>query len=268
MRITEVNSPILSAVKPESKMNKIISVRIFGVLMVTYGVLTGISVFLPQGVAGASIPSAPMPAPLFVMALIAAGVVLVAYGGLGALGLFCARKLALPEIWDAAVSNRQRFIVPALAGLAVGVILILGDILFSPINGLGHFPHPPFPTSIVAALAAGIGEEVLFRLFFISFWAWLISRVILRGRAQGFIYAAVSTFSAVVFGLSHLPSLMYLKHWNSMAQIPPTLLLELLSLNGLMALVAASFFRKYGFLAPVGVHFWADVVWHMIWGVL
>jgi len=71
-----------------------------------------------------------------------------------------------------------------------------------------------------------------------------------------------------VFGLSHLPSLMYLQHWTSMAQIPPTLWLELLSLNGLMALVAAFFFRKYGFLAPVGVHFWADVVWHVIWGVL
>jgi CAAX prenyl protease-like protein len=268
MRVVELNSPLFSAAKSEAKMNKIISIRIFGLLMLTYGILTGISVFLPQGTAAASIPSAPMPAPLFVMALVAAGVVLVAYGSLGLLGLLCARKLALPEIWDAAISNRQRFMVPALAGLAVGVILILGDMVFSPINGLGHFPHPPFPTSIVAALAAGIGEEVLFRLFFISFWTWLISRVILRGRAQDLTYAVVSVFSAAAFGLSHLPSLMYLQQWTSIAQVPPILLLELLALNGLMALVAAFFFRKYGFLAPVGVHFWADVVWHVIWGVV
>ena len=28
------------------------------------------------------------------------------------------------------------------------------------------------------------------------------------------------------------------------------------------------YFRKYGFLAPVGIHFWADIVWHVLWGLV
>jgi len=39
-------------------------------------------------------------------------------------------------------------------------------------------------------------------------------------------------------------------------------------LNGLMSIFAAYYFRKYGFLAPVGIHFWADIVWHVLWGLI
>jgi hypothetical protein len=27
-------------------------------------------------------------------------------------------------------------------------------------------------------------------------------------------------------------------------------------------------FKKYGFLAPVGLHFWTDIVWHVLWGII
>ncbi|GAH57810.1 unnamed protein product, partial [marine sediment metagenome] len=39
-------------------------------------------------------------------------------------------------------------------------------------------------------------------------------------------------------------------------------------LNGVVSLFAAYYFRKYGFLAAVGIHFWTDVVWHVVWGVI
>ena len=44
--------------------------------------------------------------------------------------------------------------------------------------------------------------------------------------------------------------------------------MEIVLLNGLLGMVAAWAFKKYGFLAPVGLHFWADIVWHVLWGVL
>jgi hypothetical protein len=43
---------------------------------------------------------------------------------------------------------------------------------------------------------------------------------------------------------------------------------EIIGLNSIISLVAAYYFRKYGFLAPVGVHLWADVVWHVVYGGL
>lgn len=238
----------------------------FVALIVFYSILAGVSVFMQMGVAPEGMP--PLPAPLPVLALANALLVLVVYGGLGLLGLFFSRKIGLPEIWDPAVTNRQRFLIPAIVGVAVGILVIIGDQLFSSINGIGHYPHPPFPLSIIAAITAAIGEETLFRLFFISFWTWLVSKVILRGRWQTPVYWVVSVFAAIAFAMSHLPAAMYLQGWTSMSQVPPVLIVELLLLNGIMAMAAAWVFKKYGFLAPVGVHLWADVVWHVIWGLL
>jgi hypothetical protein len=45
------------------------------------------------------------------------------------------------------------------------------------------------------------------------------------------------------------------------------LLIEMILLNGVLSLLAAHYFKKYGFLAPVGVHFWTDILWHVIWGL-
>lgn len=248
-------------------MDRRISNRIFILLIVIHVLVTFISVFLPQTSPDVSVPTNQLPAPLPVVALVSAGIVLVLYGGLGFIGLVLSRKLGLPEIWDSAVSNRQRFLIPALVGLGVGLVIIVGDFVFSPINGIGHFPHPPFPASIVATIGAGIGEEIIFRLFFISFWTWLVSKIILRSRWQNQVYWVVSVMSAITFGLGHLPSVMFLQGWTVMAQVPPILLVEMVLLNGILSLFAAYYFKKYGFLAPVGIHFWADMIWHVIWGL-
>lgn len=38
--------------------------------------------------------------------------------------------------------------------------------------------------------------------------------------------------------------------------------------NSLIGLPAAWLFRKYGFLAAVGMHFWTDIVWHVLRGAI
>ncbi len=247
-------------------MDKTNSVRTFVILIVVYALLAVASIFLPQGTA--PVPAAESPISLPVLALVNGLLVLLAYGGLGLIGLFLARKLGLPEIWDSGVNNRQRFLMPGLVGAGIGILIIAADLVFAPINGVGRLPHPPFPTSIVASLAAGIGEETIFRLFFISFWTWLVSNVIMRGRFQTAVYWVISVFSAIAFAMSHIPSLMYLQGWTTMSQVPPMLIVELLLLNGTISVFAAYYFKKSGFLAPVGVHLWADVVWHVLWGAV
>jgi hypothetical protein len=47
-------------------------------------------------------------------------------------------------------------------------VFIIDDLMFSWLNRIGRLIHPPFVTAIVASIAAGIGEETMFRLFFIS----------------------------------------------------------------------------------------------------
>lgn len=244
------------------------SVRTYMLLILTLAVLGAANVFLPQGSFMAAVPDQEMPASKPVMALATAGMVLVIHGGLGFLGLWLSRKLGFPEIWDSSVSNRQRFLIPALAGLGSGIFLIAADAIFARFRSVGPLPHPPFPTSIVASASAGIGEEVIFRLFFISFWMWLVSSVLLRGRWQTRVFWGVAVLSAVAFAMAHLPAVMLVYGWERLGNVPPVLLSEIILLNGLVSLLAAYLFRRYGFLAAVSVHFWTDVVWHVIWGLL
>ncbi len=244
------------------------SLLTFAVLLLVYAAAAALNIFLPQGNIAGPAPASQAPQiPAWQLALGSAGIVLAIYGALGYLGFFLWRNLGFPEIWERAVSNRQRFAIPALVGAGLGVVLILGDLIFSRFNGIGRLIHPPFPTSLVAAVAAGIGEEILFRLFFIALWTWLVGKLILRGRGLNVVYWVVSTFAALAFAAGHLPSLMILLEVTDPLQLSPVLLIEGLLLNGLIAILAAYYMKKFGFLAAVGIHFWADVVWHVLWGL-
>ena len=245
-----------------------LSIKIYIGLIITLAILAAINVFLPQGFFSPILPEQELPASKPVLALVNAAVMLILYGGLGFLGLKLSQKLGFADLWDSKISNRQRFFIPALIGIGIGAFLILGDTILSQFHALGPLPHPPFPTSLVASAAAGIGEELIFRLFFISFWVWLISYVILKKRWQNQIFWIVAVLSALAFALGHIPSVMILFGLNTVNEIPFALMTEIILLNGVVSLFAAYYFRKFGFLAPVGIHFWTDVVWHVIWGMV
>jgi len=242
-----------------------LSLKIYIGLIVTLAILAAINVFLSQGV---FLSTQTLPASKPVLALANAAIMLILYGGLGFLGLKLSSKLGFADIWDLRVSNKQRFLIPALVGGVIGIFFILADVIFSKFHSLGPIPHPPFPTSLVASVTAGIGEEVIFRLFFISFWVWLISYVILKKRWQNQVFWVVSVFSALAFALGHFPSVMILFGLNTIQGIPFTLISEIILLNGVISIFAAYYFRKYGFLAAVGIHFWTDIIWHVLWGMI
>jgi len=245
-----------------------LSIKIYIGLIITLAILAAINVFLPQGSFLPILPEQELPAPKLVLALVNAATMLILYGGLGFIGLKLSQKLGYADIWASKISNRQRFLIPALIGIGIGIFFILADVILSQFHPLGPLPHPPFPTSLVASASAGIGEELIFRLFFISFWVWLISYVILKKRWQNQIFWIVTIFSALAFAAGHIPSVMILLGLNTVNEIPLALISEIILLNGVVSLFAAYYFRKFGFLAAVGIHFWTDVVWHVIWGVI
>jgi membrane protease YdiL (CAAX protease family) len=241
------------------------STRIYIVLVLVLAVSNTIQVLLPSY--QSLVPSASPPAPVYVIALLNAGIGIVLYGGLGYLGLILARRLGFADLYESGVTNRQRFLIPGLIGAALSVFLIVGDIIFSHFNGIGRLQHPPFPSSIFASLSAGIGEEIIFRLFFISFWVWLVSKVLLRGWGQGPVFWVFTSLSALAFALGHLPSVMMLYNFNSFNDVTAGLLAEVILLNGVVSVFAAYYMRKSGFLAAASIHFWTDIVWHVVWGL-
>ena len=245
-----------------------LSIKIYIGLIITLAILAAINIFLPQDSFLPILPEQELPASKPVLALVNAAIMLILYGGLGFLGLKLSQKLGFADIWDSKVYNNQRFLIPALVGIVIGVFFIFADAILSQFHTLGPLPHPPFPTSLVASATAGIGEEVIFRLFFIPFCVWLISHVILKKRWQNQIFWLVAVFSALAFAFGHIPSVMILLGLNNISEIPLALMSEVILLNGVISLFAAYYFRKFGFLAAVGIHFWTDVIWHVIWGVI
>lgn len=235
--------------------------------VVVMAVLSAVGVVFPQVYSNLPLAAAQMPAPMWVMALVVFGGVLVVYGLLGFVGASLAKALGWPQIIDAAVSLRQRFFSPLVLGALYGLFMIVVDLVFSQLSGLSRLPHPKFPGSLLASLSAAIGEEIIFRLFFISLWTWVISRLILRGKAQTPVFWVVTFFSAIAFSASHLPSFMVIQQYQSIAQISPLLLAEIFVLNGGLTFLAAAQMKRSGYLAAAGVHFWADVIWHVVWGL-
>ena len=54
---------------------------------------------------------------------------------------------------------------------------------------------------------------------------------------------------------------------TTIAQVNPILLAEVFLLNGLIGLLAGQRYMKDGLVAAAGVHFWSDVVFHVVWGL-
>ena len=243
------------------------SIGIYVGLIIVLAVLAAINIFLPQGSFTTMLPEQQLPASKPVMALVTAGMMLIVYGGLGFLGLQLSQKLGFPALWEPTISNQQRFLIPAYVGVGIGIFFIVADSLLQQWHSLGPLPHPPLPTSIVASAVAGIGEEVIFRLFFIPFWMWLISLMLLKGKWQSKVFWGVTILSALAFAVAHLPAVMLILGLARVNQIPVALLAEIILLNGIVSVFAAYYFRQYGFLAAVGIHFWTDIAWHVVWGL-
>ena len=218
--------------------------------------------------ASVGVPLPDMGVPASVLGLANAGIYFVLYGLLGLAGFWFARKLELPGIFSEDGNWRRWFVIPLMLGLVCGVVLTIGDLLFAPINGLGRFIHPPFPVSILASITAGIGEEIMFRGFVFGLWGFLFNWLFKRFNGRTAALWIANVIAALAFGAGHLPSLFFLAGASSFAELNPVILIEIFLLNGVVGLIAGERYMKDGLVAAAGVHFWTDIVFHVIWGLM
>jgi membrane protease YdiL (CAAX protease family) len=243
---------------------------LFFIMLVIYALCAFLvyALFTDQLTAMANMPMPDMGVSNAVLGLANAGIVLVAYGIVGLAGYWFARKLGLPGIFSEDGDWRRWFFIPLMFGLIGAVFVIIVDVVFAPINGFGRIVHPAFPSSILASISAGIGEEILFRGFFFGLWGlilnWLFKRF--NGRTPALWIANV--IAALAFGAGHLGTLLVLTGASSPAELNPMLIVETILINGIIGLLAGERYMKDGLIAAAGVHFWTDVVFHVIWGLI
>jgi len=243
---------------------------VFFIMLIAYATCAFVTYtfFLDQLVetVGATMPDMGMPP--YMLGLINVGIVLVAYGLLGLAGYWFARKLGLPGIYSEDGNWRRWILIPLVLGLLCGLAVIIIDSVFASLNGFGHLPHPTFPLSIIASLSAGIGEEILFRGFVFGLWGFILHWVFKRFNGRTAALWIANVIAALGFAASHLGTVMVLTKATSPVDLSPVLIVEILLLNGIIGMIAGERYMKDGLVAAAGVHFWTDVFWHVLWGMI
>jgi membrane protease YdiL (CAAX protease family) len=249
-------------------MNKLSSsLKIYFVLIILLAIFSAISVFMSQGLL-AMMPEQEFPAPLPLMALINFFTMIILYGGLGFIGIKFSSKIGFPDLWDTKISNKNKILFPAFTGIIIGILFILVDSIFTKLFPLPPQMHPEFPFSIIASFTAGVGEEIVFRLFLISFLVWVISNKILKTKYRDIVFWAIVILTSISYAMGHIPSVMMLMGYKTFTEIPLGLIIEMILLNGLLSVFCAINFKKYGIISAMGIHFWTDIIWHVIWGLI
>jgi hypothetical protein len=180
--------------------------------------------------------------------------VLLVAATLGLVGVYLSERTGFPDIWDTRIPITHRLLIPLLLGLAFGLgfrVLGLGQSLPDP-------EQPPFPASIPYFLYGAGLSEILFRLFPMPLLVWLISNLLLRGRAQEALSWGAAGASSLVEPLSQLGAMLLLGIEN----VPLIGLVFLLIFSA--NLVQGRLFRTYGLGASLVMRLALYLVWHII----
>jgi len=180
---------------------------------------------------------------------------------IGLIGVALSQKAGFPEVWEGKRPFYQNILFPILIGFGIGVLIVLIDLftgfteLIAARHGVSQ-QYTDFPSMFFIFTSAAIIVEVVYRLFLIPLLLWIISKVILKNKAQTFIFWTLAVLTSLLEPLGMYPDL----------QVVPGYLAALLALIYFSVnLTQAGFFRKYGFLAAVMVRLGFYFVWHVLY---
>lgn len=184
---------------------------------------------------------------------------ILAIGVMGFIGLILARRTGFPDIWDTKVSNRQRFLIPAVIGFAYGIITVIIDLWNpSPV-------HLQLPLSIPFYAYGALLLEIMLRLFTIPLLVWLFSNVILRGRWQTQVFWIAVVIAALYEPLPHMR-----EQFGGVSGFAGLIVIIKWAIEPLFLanVVSGYLFRRYGFLAALVMRLSFYLIWHIFYGGL
>lgn len=150
--------------------------------------------------------------------------------------------------------------ISILLGVAIGIIIILLDLLFTKFGvgiSLWTWQTPARWERFLASFYGGIWEEILLRLFFMTFLIWIFNlfkksdKDILDNK---FIMWSSIIIAAVIFGLGHLPIT------QSITNLTPLVITRAILLNGVGGIVFGWLYWKKGLESAIIAHFSTDII--------
>lgn len=145
--------------------------------------------------------------------------------------------------------------ISVLSGIIVAVAIYLLDMLFS-LGGAAITTHEVFTPAwqrLLAAVYGGSTEEILMRLFLMTFFIWLGMKIFKKAQATKTIVWISIILAAIIFGLGHLPITA------SLTSITPLIVTRAIILNSVGGIVFGWLFWKKGLEAAMLAHFTTDI---------
>lgn len=150
----------------------------------------------------------------------------------------------------------KRIALPsALIGAVVALLLYVADYLFM-LAGVfitTHDTYAPVWQKLLASVYGGTTEEIIMRLFFVSFFAWISMKVFKRDRPTTLSIIVSIVLAAIIFGIGHLPITA------SITEINALVVTRAIVLNGIAGIIFGLLFWKKGLESAMIAHFTADI---------
>ena len=178
-------------------------------------------------------------------------------------GLFFTKKVnfQLPLI-EAIIEKRDyKNIIKNILGKsiligAVTALIIYGlDILFT-IGGAAistHQNYAPIWQKLLAAVYGGTTEEILLRLFLMTFFIWISMKIFKKDKPTKIGIILSIFLAAIIFGLGHLPLTA------SLTELSPLIVTRAIILNGIGGIIFGWLFWKNGLESAMIAHFTTDI---------
>ena len=214
---------------------------------------------------GDMLKEVPMPLPLVILIIVAQSALLFAI--LTFIGLKLSSKLGLqiPIIEKFVTKEKIDFNVKSiiktsvLLGSLTGIAIILLDFIFFQFGLESLFKEISVPIwqGFLASFYGGISEEIVMRLFFMTFMIWLLGKIIKpKGKIieNNLIVWTSIIVAALLFGIGHLPIT------SELMTITPLIIFRALLLNGIGGVVFGWLYWKKGLESAMIAHFSADII--------
>ena len=142
-----------------------------------------------------------------------------------------------------------------IIGAITAVIIYASDILFTLQGAVisTHQSYAPIWQKLLAALYGGTTEEILMRLFLMTFFIWLGTKLFRQNQPTRMVIIISIFLAAIIFGLGHLPITA------SLTKIDSLVVSRAIVLNGIGGIVFGWLFWKKGLESAMIAHFTADI---------
>jgi hypothetical protein len=165
-------------------------------------------------------------------------------------------KVSLPNFFETGISNKNRFLIPALIGMVFGILDILViKVLLQPQPYTELPPYlQPFPYSLFLFFSGALEIEVFYRLIpltvFLAIGTWYQ-----KGKYLNTLFWIGAILTSLREPLEQLPDGSFLLIFYS------------LGTGLLMNLLQAIYFKNSGFLASLSVRLGHYLFWHILLGI-